>query len=270
MMMALAGCADLPAVLVPGGVTLPAEDGEDAGKVQTIGARFAHGRDHARARPRSWAAAPAPRPAAAASSWARRPRRRWSARRSACRCRTRRSRRRASRSGSTWRGARRAPSLRARARGHRRRATSSPTRALDNAMVVHAAFGGSTNLLLHLPAIAHAAGLRRPTRRGLGRASTAQVPRLVDVLPNGPRRPPDGARLPRRRRAGGDAAPAPRWACWNSSALTATGEHARRRARLVGAVASAARRLRAAPARARRRRSRRRDHATRTARAARA
>ena len=35
--------------------------------------------------------------------------------------------------------------------------------AVRNAMVVHAAFGGSTNLLLHIPAIAHAAGLTRPT-----------------------------------------------------------------------------------------------------------
>ena len=35
--------------------------------------------------------------------------------------------------------------------------------AIQNAMVVHAAFGGSTNLLLHVPAIAHAAGLARPT-----------------------------------------------------------------------------------------------------------
>src|SRR3954470_24870799 len=43
MMMALAGAPDLPVALVPGGVTLPATDGEDAGKVQTIGARFAHG-----------------------------------------------------------------------------------------------------------------------------------------------------------------------------------------------------------------------------------
>src|SRR4029077_8249097 len=42
-MMALAGCKDLPGILVPGGVTLPAIDGEDAGKVQSIGARFAHG-----------------------------------------------------------------------------------------------------------------------------------------------------------------------------------------------------------------------------------
>src|SRR6202043_3442967 len=43
MMMALAGMNNLPCVLVPGGVTLPASDGEDAGKVQSIGARFAHG-----------------------------------------------------------------------------------------------------------------------------------------------------------------------------------------------------------------------------------
>src|SRR5437868_8261586 len=43
MMMALASMRDLPCVLVPGGVTLPAADGEDAGKVQTIGARFSHG-----------------------------------------------------------------------------------------------------------------------------------------------------------------------------------------------------------------------------------
>ena len=41
---------------------------------------------------------------------------------------------------------------------------------------VHAAFGGSTNLILHLPAIAHAAGLRRPDRRAIGRASTARCP----------------------------------------------------------------------------------------------
>src|SRR5437667_7591480 len=43
MMMALASMHDLPCVLVPGGVTLPPAEGEDAGKVQTIGARFAHG-----------------------------------------------------------------------------------------------------------------------------------------------------------------------------------------------------------------------------------
>ena len=43
MMMALAGLHDLPCVLVPGGVTLPPTNGEDAGAVQTLGARFAHG-----------------------------------------------------------------------------------------------------------------------------------------------------------------------------------------------------------------------------------
>src|SRR2546430_510250 len=43
MMMALAAMRDLPCVLVPGGVTLPPAQGEDAGKVQTLGVRFAHG-----------------------------------------------------------------------------------------------------------------------------------------------------------------------------------------------------------------------------------
>ncbi|MBV9125575.1 MAG: dihydroxy-acid dehydratase, partial [Planctomycetes bacterium] len=57
--------------------------------------------------------------------------------------------------------------------------------ALHNAMAVHAAVGGSTNLLLHIPAIAHAAGLRRPTVEDWIRINR-RVPRLVDVLPNGP------------------------------------------------------------------------------------
>ena len=57
--------------------------------------------------------------------------------------------------------------------------------AVRNAMAVHAAFGGSTNLLLHIPAIAHAAGLRRPTVDDWSEVNRS-VPRLVDVLPNGP------------------------------------------------------------------------------------
>src|SRR4029077_2387670 len=57
--------------------------------------------------------------------------------------------------------------------------------ALKNAMVVHAAFGGSTNLLLHIPAIAFSAGLRRPTVDDW-EAVNRTVPRLVDALPNGP------------------------------------------------------------------------------------
>ena len=42
-MIAIAAMRDLPCVLVPGGVTLPPTEGEDAGKIQSIGARFAHG-----------------------------------------------------------------------------------------------------------------------------------------------------------------------------------------------------------------------------------
>src|SRR4029077_16151846 len=57
--------------------------------------------------------------------------------------------------------------------------------ALQNAMIVHAACGGSTNLLLHLPAVAYAAGLQRPNRDDWSRINR-QVPRIVDVLPNGP------------------------------------------------------------------------------------
>jgi putative YjhG/YagF family dehydratase len=57
--------------------------------------------------------------------------------------------------------------------------------ALRNAMTVHAAFGGSTNLLLHIPAIAHAAGLRRPTVEDWI-AINRRTPRLVSVMPNGP------------------------------------------------------------------------------------
>ncbi len=43
MMMALASMHQLPCILVPGGVTLPPEEGEDAGAVQSLSARFAHG-----------------------------------------------------------------------------------------------------------------------------------------------------------------------------------------------------------------------------------
>ncbi|MGD9715050.1 MAG: dihydroxy-acid dehydratase, partial [Thermomicrobiales bacterium] len=43
MMMALASMHALACVLVPGGVTLMPESGEDAGRIQSIGARFTHG-----------------------------------------------------------------------------------------------------------------------------------------------------------------------------------------------------------------------------------
>ena len=58
-------------------------------------------------------------------------------------------------------------------------------KSIENAMVIHAAFGGSTNLLLHLPAIAFAAGCRRPTVDDWARINK-EVPRLVSVLPMGP------------------------------------------------------------------------------------
>jgi len=58
--------------------------------------------------------------------------------------------------------------------------------AVRNAMILHAAFGGSTNLVLHLPAIAFHAGVQRPTAKDWA-AVNKQVPRLVDALPNGPR-----------------------------------------------------------------------------------
>ncbi len=47
-------------------------------------------------------------------------------------------------------------------------------------MAVHAACGGSTNLLLHIPAICHAAGIARPTVEDWN-AVNRRVPRFVDV-----------------------------------------------------------------------------------------
>jgi dihydroxyacid dehydratase/phosphogluconate dehydratase len=58
--------------------------------------------------------------------------------------------------------------------------------SLENAMVAHAAFGGSTNLLLHLPAIAYSAGLKRPVASDWAHINR-QVPRLVDALAQRPR-----------------------------------------------------------------------------------
>jgi putative YjhG/YagF family dehydratase len=183
MMMALASLRDLPAVLVPGGVTLPAENGEDAGTVQTLGARFAHGMvslEYAAAMGCRACASPGggcqflgtaataqvvgealglalPHSALAPSGqpiWLDMARR--SARALAV---------------LEERGLR-VPDILTDA-------------AVRNAMTVHAAFGDSTNLLLHLPAIAHAAGLRRPTVEDW-HAVNRSVPRLVDALPNGP------------------------------------------------------------------------------------
>jgi len=88
-------------------------------------------------------------------------------------------------SGATWRGA---PPSRCSisTRPGRPRATLLTADSIHNAMVLHAAVGGSTNLVLHVPAIAHAAGLAAPAAGDWARINRA-VPRLVDVLPNGPR-----------------------------------------------------------------------------------
>jgi len=183
MMMALAGSGNLPAVLVPGGVTLPSEDGEDAGTVQTIGVRFTHGlvsRDEAATLGCKACGSPgggcqflgtaatsqvvgealglSPIHSALAPSGA-----------------------------AVWlelasRAADLIVKMEARGTGVNQILTDS---AIRNAMVVHAAFGGSTNLLLHIPAIAHAAGLKRPTVADWQDVN-ANVPRLVSVLPNGP------------------------------------------------------------------------------------
>jgi putative YjhG/YagF family dehydratase len=183
MMMALAGAADLPGVLVPGGVTLPPEHGEDAGKVQSIGARFVHGEITLEE-----AAVAACRACAspgggcqflgtAASSQVVAEALGMTLPHAAL----------APSGQPIWLDTARRSALAVRAmiaRGQTLRHVLSEA-SLRNAMVVHAATGGSTNLLLHVPAIAHAAGLRRPTLDDWT-AINRQVPRLVDVLPNGP------------------------------------------------------------------------------------
>ena len=183
-MLALAGCRDLPGVIVPGGVTLPAVGGEDAGQVQSLGARFA--RDLVSL---DYAATMGCRACGSAGG------------------------------GCQFLGTAATSQVVAEAFGlalpHSALAPSGEPvwlelgqrsalallrldalgltlkgiltqHALENAMLVHAAFGGSTNLLLHIPAIAHAAGLRRPTVEDWIRVNRA-TPRLVDALPNGPR-----------------------------------------------------------------------------------
>ena len=184
MMMALASAGATPAVLVPGGVTLLPEAGEDAGKVQTIGARFAQQQitlEYAADVGCRACASPGggcqflgtaatsqvvgealglslPHTALAPSGQ------------------------------PVWLDAAKR-SARALLRMHESGMGVGDVltdAAVRNAMVLHAAFGGSTNLLIHLPAIAFSAGLRRPAVEDWA-AVNREVPRLVDALPNGPR-----------------------------------------------------------------------------------
>jgi xylonate dehydratase len=187
MMMALAAMHDLPCVLVPGGVTLLPIEGDDAGRVQTIGVRFAHGElslqeaaelgCRACASPgggcqflgtaaTSQVVGEALGLALGHSALAPSGHPIWldMARRSA------------------------AALMALEKKGLTTRDVISDA-SIRNAMVTHAAFGGSTNLILHVPAIAHAAGLRRPTAADWT-AINRRVPRIVDALPNGPRHHP--------------------------------------------------------------------------------
>ena len=183
MMMALASMRELPAVLVPGGVTLPPTTGEDAGKIQTIGARFAHGEISLQdAADMGCRACATPGGGCqflgtAATSQVVGEALGMSLTHTAL----------APSGQNIWsdmglRSARAVVNLAA--KGLTMQDIVTPE-AIRNAMVVHAAFGGSTNLLLHIPAIAHAAGLERPTVDDWTEVNQ-QVPRLVDVLPNGP------------------------------------------------------------------------------------
>lgn len=187
MMMALAGIHDLPCVLVPGGVTLLASDGEDAGRVQTIGARFAHGQITLQeAAEMGCRACGTPGGGCqflgtAATAQVVGEALGMSLTHSAL----------APSGHPIWtdmavRSARAVMALETRGIKMTDILTDA---ALHNAMVTHAAFGGSTNLILHVPAIAHAAGLARPTAADWA-ATNKRVPRLVDALPNGPRNHP--------------------------------------------------------------------------------
>ena len=183
MLVALASQHDLPTIAVPGGVTLPPENGEDAGKIQTIGARFAQGEITLElAADLGCRACASPGggcqflgTAATAQVVAEA-------------------------FGLTLTHAALAPSGQPIWLDMARRSATALTAmeasgittrdiltedALHNAMVVYAAVGGSTNLLLHIPAIAHSAGLPRPSVADWQRINR-DVPRLVDALPNGP------------------------------------------------------------------------------------
>jgi xylonate dehydratase len=182
-MMALAASRDLPCVLVPGGVTLPPTDGEDAGTIQSIGSRYVHGMVSLdKAAELACRACGSPGGGCqflgtAATAQVVGEAMGLSLVHSAL----------APSGQPIWldlavRSARALLNMKARGVVASQIVTE---RSIRNAMVVHAAFGGSTNLLLHIPAIAHAAGLPRPAVEDWIDIAR-KTPRLVDVLPNGP------------------------------------------------------------------------------------
>src|SRR5512139_2275086 len=183
MMIALAAQTSLPCIIVPGGVTLLPERGEDAGKIQSLGARFAHGlisleeTSDLGCRACASPGGGCQFLGTAATSQVV-----------------------AEALGLSVTHSALAPSGQeiwldmARRSAHALMEMSAQNLAIGdilteesfhNAMVTHAAFGGSTNLLLHIPAIAHAAKLPRPAVDDWLRVNRS-TPRLVDVMPNGP------------------------------------------------------------------------------------
>ena len=184
MLMALAGMTDLPSVLVPGGVTLLAEEAEDTAKVQTLATRFAREEitlDYAADMGCRACGSPGGGcqfMGTAASTQVVAEALGLALPHSAL-----------SPSGSEiWRDLARRSAvalMKLEQLGSSTREIVSDD-SIHNAMVAHAAFGGSTNLVLHIPAIAHAAGLTPPNIDDWMRINRA-VPRLVDALPNGPR-----------------------------------------------------------------------------------
>jgi len=183
MMLALAGLPKLPGIIIPGGVTLPPEDGEDAGKVQSIGTRYVHGEitledaSVAGCRACGTAGGGCQFLGTAATSQVVAEALGLALPHSAL----------APSGQKIWleTAVRSAQALIHQDQQGLNTADILSDDAFHNAMVVHAACGGSTNLLLHIPAIAFAAGRRRPTVDDWTRINQA-VPRFVDVLPNGP------------------------------------------------------------------------------------
>lgn len=183
MMIALASMHNDPTILVPGGTTLRATDGEDNGSVQTIGVRFAAGEmtlDEAADAGCRACASPGGGCqflGTAGTSQVIGEALGLALTHSAL----------APSGEAIWEDLARA-SARALLDLKKSKTFTSEIvtdKAIENAMVLHAAFGGSTNLLLHLPAIAHAAGVRVPSVDDWARIN-ATVPRLVSVLPVGP------------------------------------------------------------------------------------
>ena len=253
MTMALASFGRLAGAVIPGGVTLPPRRGEDAGAVQTLGARFAHGLvtlDEAADLGCRACATPGggcqflgtaataqvvaeafgltvPHAALAPSGQ------------------------------PIWLDVARrtAQAVHAQWSDGRTLADVLTPMALENAMLVHAAFGGSTNLLIHIPAVAHAAGLARPTVDDWRRINRS-VPRLVDALPNGPNNHPTVRVFPCRRRPRSDASSPPARSRRYPDAYRPR-RHVGRRPRRVGGRRAASPATRS-PHRARRSRPRRR------------